>query len=58
MGKFKKNKPKREKKPLVHRTKTERQEEVKNIISTLSELHFVGNALLLFYRPTIPYYAQ
>ena len=39
MGKFKKNKPKREKKPLLHRTKAERQEEVKNIISILAELH-------------------
>lgn len=39
MGKFKKNKPKREKKPLLHRTKAERQEEVKNIISILVELH-------------------
>lgn len=38
MGKFKKNKPKREKKPPVHRTHEERQEEAKKIISKLSEL--------------------
>ncbi len=38
MGKFKKNKPKREKKPPVHRTREERQEEARKIISKLSEL--------------------
>tara|TARA_B110000881_G_C18531447_1_gene493309 strand:+ start:319 stop:615 length:297 start_codon:yes stop_codon:yes gene_type:complete len=38
MGKYKKNKPKREKKGIVYRTKEERQEEIKKIIATLSEL--------------------
>jgi len=38
MGKYKKNKPKREKKEPIYRTKEERQAEVKKIISTLSDL--------------------
>jgi hypothetical protein len=38
MGKFKKNLPKREKKLPVYRTREERQEEARKIISTLSEL--------------------
>jgi len=38
MGKYKKNKPKREKKPPVHRTREERQEEVRKIITMLTEL--------------------
>ena len=40
MGKYKKNKPKREKKPQQHRTKEERQNEVKVIIQKLNDLQF------------------
>jgi hypothetical protein len=46
MGKFKKNKPKREKKAPIHRTREERQEEARKIISTLSNLQ-----LNLTYEP-------
>ena len=38
MGKYKKNKPKREKKPPVHRTREERQEEARKILAKLTEL--------------------
>ena len=38
MGKFKKNKPKREKREPVYRTKEERQAEVRTIIDKLAEL--------------------
>ena len=38
MGKYKKNKPKREKKPQQHRTKEERQHEVKVILQKLNDL--------------------
>ena len=38
MGKYKKNKPKREKKPQRHRTKEERQDEVKVILQKLNDL--------------------
>ena len=41
MGKYKKNKPKREKKEPIYRTKKERQEEVKKIISTLPKIYFL-----------------
>ena len=37
MGKHKKNKPKREKKEMVYRTRDQRHEEVKNILMQLSE---------------------
>ena len=39
MGKYKKNKPKREKKPPVHRTKEQRHDEIKEILKKLSELN-------------------
>lgn len=38
MGKYKKHKPKREKKPQQHRTKEERQNEVKVILKKLNDL--------------------
>ena len=37
MGKYKKNKPKREKKPPVQRTKEQRRNEIREILKKLSE---------------------
>ena len=38
MGKHKKNKPKKEKREIVYRTKEERQKEIREILKQLSKL--------------------
>ena len=53
MGKYKKNKPKREKKEIIYRTKEQRQEEVKELLVQLNK--FDLNNL---YEPIKKLYAE
>ena len=53
MGKYKKNKPKREKKEIIYRTKEQRQEEVKELLVQLNKFD-LNNV----YEPIKQLYAQ
>ena len=53
MGKHKKNKPKKEKREIVYRTKEQRQEEVKEILKQLSKFELTPR-----YEPVKELYKQ